>query len=128
MQQIRNREKVGIWKDRGFLRLKGKCLENPILVGEDLPKKMEEIIDKEKGKWKLKPIENWLSQEEKDAIMDIPLSCNECLDKRVQPHNENGVHSVKSRYMERKRIIQGSDQEKPSSSYIIETKVWKEVK
>ena len=64
-----------------------------------VPERVEKIIDSEKGEWNLEVIENWLTEEEKQAIEVIPISEQERGDNLIWPYNNSsGIYTVKFGY------------------------------
>ena len=92
-----------------------------------VPERVEEIIDNEKGEWNLEAIENWLTEEEKQAIEVIPISEQEREDNLIWPYNSSGIYTVKFGYevLKQDKMIKVSNASNvTSSSHIVDRKIW----
>ena len=94
-----------MWKDRWIPGLNIGRISFPGLVEEELPRRVADIINKEKEEWELDPTEHRLDIEERKTILEIPLSCSKEKDRLVWPHTVNGQYTVKSGYRERKKKL-----------------------
>ena len=96
--QVVGGKDVSIWRDIWVPGLGGQKLRAPGLVDCEVPERVEEIIDREKGEWNLEAIENWLTGEEKQAIEVIPVSEQEGEDRLIWSYNSSRVYTVNSGY------------------------------
>ncbi|KAG8500712.1 hypothetical protein CXB51_002844 [Gossypium anomalum] len=62
-----------------------------------MAKLVADIMNKREGRWNISLIEQWISEQETQAIMRPPI-CKTKEDKLVRPRNIVGNYSVKSGY------------------------------
>ncbi|OMO79250.1 Zinc finger, CCHC-type [Corchorus olitorius] len=98
-RRLRNKTRIN---DDG--RLKEVQLLRKIMMvwpgssSDTLPQKVEEIMDKEVGAWKLEAIRNKVEPSVIRSIERIPICQNPEQDRAVWPYNKDGTYSVKSGY------------------------------
>ncbi|XVF15046.1 hypothetical protein REPUB_Repub09cG0115800 [Reevesia pubescens] len=92
-----------------------------------VPQKVVDIVDKEIGNWEVDAVENWLTSNEKNAILEITIFMQEEPYKLIWPHSESEVYSVKSGYFVKRSEIVVSSANKASSSHVVEGKLWKKI-
>ncbi|PPD69152.1 hypothetical protein GOBAR_DD33968 [Gossypium barbadense] len=125
--QITNGENVDLWHDKWVWSIQGHKLQHPGAVDFDLPQKVAEIINKETGEWDLTSVENWLNEEEKNAILKIPIGDQEEDDRLVWPYNSAGEYTARSgckqlRKMQHSVSVQARS--RPSTSQQVSRGTW----
>ncbi|OMO59330.1 hypothetical protein COLO4_34247 [Corchorus olitorius] len=103
-----------------------RVLSNPGLINDDIPQKVEEIMNKELGTWELGRIQQWLTVEEQAAINDIPVHEGEEPDIIIWPKDKTGKFTVKSGYVTCKKVVPDGNINRASSSHFVDKRVWKE--
>ncbi|OMO94917.1 reverse transcriptase [Corchorus capsularis] len=116
---------ISIWRDNWIPKLNGRVLGDLSSIDEDIPQLVHEIMDKNEGTWKLEGIKQWISEEEQEAILSIPVHEGGEHDKRIWPHDKSGVYSVKSGYASQKAATRHSTCSRASSSHQIDKRLWK---
>ncbi|KAK5836804.1 hypothetical protein PVK06_012605 [Gossypium arboreum] len=96
--QVNNGEKINIWEEKWVYGLDGYRLNFPETVEPLMPKLVVDIMNKKEGRWNISLIEQWISEQEKEAIMRLPICKTEEEDKLVWPHSIGGNYEVKSDY------------------------------
>ncbi|PPD97721.1 hypothetical protein GOBAR_DD05231 [Gossypium barbadense] len=95
---VNNGEKINIWEEKWVYGLDGYRLNFPGTVEPLMPKLVVDIMNKREGRSNISLIEQWISEQEKQAIMRLPICKTQEEDKLVWPHNIGGNYSVKSDY------------------------------
>ncbi|OMO73216.1 reverse transcriptase [Corchorus capsularis] len=118
-------EQTNIWEHSWIPDLNGATLKYTPEVEEQLPRKVNEIMDAESRSWQLESIAHRISEEEAEAILEVPINDTGGDDEMIWRHEKNGKFTVRSAYhmykeTEDRRLIQ-----MPSSSHTIPEKFWK---
>ncbi|OMO94054.1 reverse transcriptase [Corchorus capsularis] len=120
-------KQISIWQDRWIPNLAGRVLSNPGLINDNIPQKVEEIMNKDLGIWELDQIQHWLTEEEQSAIKDIPVHEGEEPDILIWPKDKSGKFTVKSGYVTCKNVVAVGNINRASSSHLVDKRVWKEI-
>ncbi|OMO49773.1 hypothetical protein COLO4_38392 [Corchorus olitorius] len=107
------------------LGLNGRVLGDLGKTDEDIPQLVHEIMVKDEGIWNLEGIEQWISEEEQEAILSIPVHEGEEQDKRIWAIDKSRVYSVKFGYASLKVAMQNNMCSRASSSHQIDKRLWK---
>ena len=81
--KIMDGEGVSIWQDNWIPRMNGKRLQHPGLIDSQIPDKVAKLMSDENGEWNLRKVEQWLSEEQCEAIRVIPTCVNGGKDEMV---------------------------------------------
>ena len=91
------------------------------------PGKVKEWIRKKEEEWDWEAIGGWITEEQKELIRRILVSARGGRDRFVWTKERSGKYTVKSRYFLMKESKQEKEISRPSSSFIVDKKVWKEI-
>ena len=81
-------------------------------------------MDKNTGEWRLEGIDEWLLEEDYKVIQEIPICQQGEKDRLIWPFTKNGEYTVRSGYHKAKEG-QKEGKNSPSSSHLVDEKVWK---
>lgn len=100
------------------------CLQCPMKIF-DGNLKVEELIDVERGNWKVEVIKNTLDAEEAELVCGIPFSLSRQKDRLIWRYTKNGQFNVKSAYhvdMSIRRREKGE-----ASCCLVDSESWKAI-
>ncbi|OMP07076.1 hypothetical protein COLO4_07649 [Corchorus olitorius] len=128
----------GTWRQENGRRIKKKgirktkqwseevgCSEVPIIDGCSIA--VEEIMNKNIGRWELDSIKDWISEHEQKAIKSVPIHEGEESDQIVWPQESSGQYTVKSGYAVYRASHKDDTIRGVSSSHQVSQIVWKEI-
>ncbi|KAL6209127.1 hypothetical protein ACLB2K_020070 [Fragaria x ananassa] len=124
--KVRNGKSIDVWTDRWVPNNFGGLIIPTDSSNRFTPLLVADVIDAS-GNWNITHLEPFLNGDDAKAIKSIPIGNENDRDVLIWPFSKSGVYSAKSGY---RRIVKeqgGKGSSKPSSSHMIDAKVWKVV-
>ncbi|OMO61937.1 hypothetical protein CCACVL1_23137 [Corchorus capsularis] len=119
------------WKNLAEPKLRGGKVElkNGVDIQElqNLPQKVQDLMDKQEGRWKLEDVQQAVTEETILAIENMPICEEGGPDRLVWPASKNGEYTVKTGYYLLKAQEERQETNQPFSSHHISDQIWKAI-
>ena len=127
LQRIGDGETISIWEDKWVLGLNKEVLEPTCIGGGNYLGKVKEWINFEEEDWNWEAVGGWISNEEKELVRQIMINDKSGGDKFVWIKEKSGEYNVKVGYRVMKEEKDSKEIIRPSASYRVDNRIWKEI-
>lgn len=122
--QVQNGASIDFWEGKWIPSTSNFKINTP-KPPNPVTELVSDVIDHQRGKWKVEQLEKEVSPVELETILKIPLPVFQRNDKLIWHFSNNGIYSVKSGY--RLAFVPKTEECKPGSSFRPNPNLWKTI-